>query len=734
MSFLNPILLAGLAAVSVPIILHLLNRRKFQPMRWAAMRFLQAGLERNRRRMRLEDWLLLITRCLLVALLALVLARPTWPGSLSGIGRGPVMAILLLDHSLSMSTVDGNQTRFEKARAAALEIIDSLPMGSEAAIWMVSDRTERVVSEPTSNLGLVRKAIEEARPTDRSTDLLVGLSEGMQALSHSSSGARVLFLVTDDAAYGWRQREAIERALISAGDQVKCQVLLIRDQVEDNLALSSFAADSDLATVGRPLRFKVELNNHGRTEMRDVRVKLAIDRQPPSDEVVVPVLPAGSSRNISFFAKLAEPGFHSITLSSGSDALERDNQRHLVLRALKELKVLLVDGDPGTQERESETFFLNHALRPVSPETRGRYPVKTTVTGSAGLGSISFTDHDLVILANLRELNLEWVRRLSAFVEGGGGLMIFPGSRIEAARYNQFLGPHGLLPARLGSFQGDERAEDKYFSLADRGYDHPVVSLWSDPSAGSLSSARFFRRVELDLSNTPASSSTSSNSNSNAEVLLRYSDHQPAVVSSQHGAGRILLFSSSADTEWNDFSVRPAFVPFLHRALAHLLSQDDRQLNVEVGRPFYWTLAREMIGREVLFHHRQAADQTAVLSKVQWEGDLPAIRFTNTDWGGVYEASLGTGTEVLRFAAQSDREESNLQPLLRSYWERLGSLAQIQTWAPGSRSHTSPGRGKSTTEFALPLLVVLSALVLLELWMAHRFSRSKVGASGGKSG
>ena len=76
MSFLNPIMLAGLAAIAVPIIIHLLNRRKFQKVVWAAMRFLRISVEQNQRRMRIEDMILLILRCLLVALLALALARP----------------------------------------------------------------------------------------------------------------------------------------------------------------------------------------------------------------------------------------------------------------------------------------------------------------------------------------------------------------------------------------------------------------------------------------------------------------------------------------------------------------------------------------------------------------------------------------------------------------------------------------------------------------------------------
>src|SRR5262245_10468460 len=117
MTFLNPILLAGLAAISIPIIIHLLNRRRFQKVVWAAMRFIQASVEKNQKRMRIEDLILLALRCLLVALLALALARPALMSEAgSMLGESKVTAVLILDNSRSMGMSDGTATRLEKAR------------------------------------------------------------------------------------------------------------------------------------------------------------------------------------------------------------------------------------------------------------------------------------------------------------------------------------------------------------------------------------------------------------------------------------------------------------------------------------------------------------------------------------------------------------------------------------------------------------------------------------------
>src|SRR5678815_1595123 len=108
MSFLNPIMLAGLAAISVPIIIHLLNRRKFRKVVWAAMKFLQNAVEQNQRRMRIEDLILLALRCLLLALLAIALARPAIISDAAAVfGQSKVTGVIILDNSRSMGMSDG---------------------------------------------------------------------------------------------------------------------------------------------------------------------------------------------------------------------------------------------------------------------------------------------------------------------------------------------------------------------------------------------------------------------------------------------------------------------------------------------------------------------------------------------------------------------------------------------------------------------------------------------------
>src|SRR5438093_1571530 len=170
MAFLNPLLLLGIAGIAAPIIIHLLAKKQIKRVVWAAMRFLKVTVDRNKRKMNIEDLLLLVLRCLILALLAFALARPAIREGGIGIPGGDEATLILLDNSGSMSTSDGAVTRFEKAQKAASQILDGMPGGSRVAVWLVSDTVRESISEPTRDFALARKSVREARRSDQGTE------------------------------------------------------------------------------------------------------------------------------------------------------------------------------------------------------------------------------------------------------------------------------------------------------------------------------------------------------------------------------------------------------------------------------------------------------------------------------------------------------------------------------------------------------------------------------------
>jgi hypothetical protein len=746
MSFLNPIMLAGLAAVAVPIIIHLLNRRKFHKVVWAAMRFLQNAVEQNQRRMRIEDMILLALRCLLLALLAVALARPAILSNAPDVfGQSKVTGVIILDHSQSMGMSDGTSTRFEKAKQAAQGALDSMPAGSATAVLFASDVVQGAIPEPTFDLNLARKAIREAPLTDRATDVFPALHKAIDTLKDRLALRREIYFITDGQAAGWRQLTEIQRALERSRNEIKTHIILVNEHEEKNLGMSELRLASGLSPANQPLRFEAKVTNFGKEETRNTRVSLSVDGEQPTDEFAIDALPAGATKNVTMFAKLRTEGFHSVTARTAEDRLPADDQRTVAVRAIKEVKVLLVDGEPGNEPRESEVFFLKNALVPVPPDAAADYFIKTiTITGPE-LSQARLDDFDCVVLANVSDFSDATLKAIESYLRRGGGLMIFPGGRVNEKFYNEQLFKRAkLLPAELGSARGQADQDEKFFTFQEKNYEHPIVSIWNDPGSGKLGSARFFKAFELrpellerekgrkgagENSPQPAVSSASPRADKAEDVglpqiVLKYADGTPAVMERAWGLGRVVLFSSTADTAWNDLPVRLGFVPLLHRTLGAIVSRQDEGLNVRVGERFTRRVAPEFLDKDATFFPPR---QTTVrdLRRVELVNGWPTVQFDRTDLAGLYDAKITDPALTLKFAVQSDPGESSLDELSPAQLNTLKDVASVVTWTPNLSLRSLAEKGRTGLEFWLPIIIACLALAGVEMFLGQWFSRSK---------
>lgn len=738
MSFLNPILLFGLSAVAVPIIIHLLNRRRFQKVVWAAMRFLKVSVEQNQRRMRIEDLILLVLRCLLLILLALALARPAILSNATDLlGQSKVTGVVILDNSSSMGMSDGTQTRFDKAREAAEAVLDTMPAGSATAVMLASDIVRAVIPEPTFDFNLARKIIREAPLSDRATDLGPAVERAVDLLrGRSMALRREIFLITDGQASGWRQLPEIHSTLEKSRNLIKTHILLINEEEEGNLGVSGLRLASGLSPAKQLLRFEARVSNYGKQERRDIRVSLNVDGEPPCDEFTLNSLAPGATRSVSLFAKLSSVGYHSISARVGEDRLHADDQRTMAVRAIKEVKVLLVDGEPGSEPRDSEVFFLKHALVPVAPELVPEYFIQAAPVAATGLSQARLDDFDAVMLANVPDFTENTVQNLVQYVRRGGGLVVFPGNRVNVTFYNeQLLKRFQLLPAALSSVRGQADQDETFTALQAKDYEHPIVSIWNDPAAGTLAAARFFRWFELK----PAASAPIPSRGTGAEsvgdqaqeagdpqIVLKFADGSPAVIERAWGLGRMVLFSSTADNAWNDLPVRAGlFVPLMHRLLGAVVQRQDEGLTIRVGDKFTRRVNLEYLDRDATFSKPRHTDVLRDLRRVEMLNGWPTLEYETTDFAGVYDVTVADPPLALKFAAQADPTESSLETLSDAQLKSLKEVSQLVSWTPNLPLKSLVEKGRSGLEFWLPIAILALVAAGLETFLGQWFSRSK---------
>jgi hypothetical protein len=548
--FESPLAAAALAgcAVAVPVVIHLLNRRRFKVVTWAAMRFLLAAQRKNTRRMRLEQFLLLAVRSLIVLLLVAAMASVTpWAEgvwhrvnpdggvavSTTGYRR---YRVIVIDGSFSMAQRPGRRanvpagdaddaTCFDKARALAAHMVRESPGGDGFSVVLMASPPRRIVPEPSEDSRKVAAEIDSLKLPHGNADLASTLSavESLLQLAPAKFVDKEVCFFTDLQQSTWVARQPAGVASILQKIQTRARTVLVdvgHDGV-NNLAVTGLALDDDIATPGRMTTILATLQNFG-TETRDaVRASLLVGRaratatDPPFEmrSVHETVIRAerGQQVPVAFQYKFPSDGEYVVQVQTEADALDLDDTRSAVVTVKNDVPVLLVNGKPAALAFDQATEWLRVALNPFDSERPPSGVVaRPKVIGTAPFadeGQGDLTPYDCVFLCDLPGVNLAETRRLEGHLRRGGGVVFFLGDQVQAGEYNRVLyrGGQGLLPAALLSKQDSTRLFDYQLLPEDESEREPPLRAFQGANdRAALLSARFRRFYQLSEPTTGA--------------------------------------------------------------------------------------------------------------------------------------------------------------------------------------------------------------------------------------
>ena len=303
--FLHPIYLYGLLAASLPILIHLLNRRRMKRIRFPAVRFILLSQKRISRSYRLRHWLLLALRTMAIILLALLLANPIFQtGAGLFAGGGTVSLVILLDNSLSM-TWSGDGSGFKQAKEAARLLIASLNDGDRAALipTNISGKEAFRLKEEKEVLLRELQAIEIA---DGTANFTAALDKAYELLN-VPAGQREIRLITDMGLTGWDQFSIA--ALKQYDPSIPLKTIRVSAKQKPlNGAVKEVKLGGQGAGVNLPLQIEAVLANFGAAEIKDLLVQLSIDGETKEQKLAT--VPPHGETSVNFQSRLAKPGSH----------------------------------------------------------------------------------------------------------------------------------------------------------------------------------------------------------------------------------------------------------------------------------------------------------------------------------------------------------------------------------------------------------------------------------------
>lgn len=648
----NPAFLLALAFGVLPLLAHLSTARSVQELDFPAVRFLVEAHQTLRRRWMLDDLLLLLLRLAAIAAVVGLFCRPTMLLPMEVLaGTDPELdTVVVIDRSGSTGRTDAGGVVFDRIRARALELLGStrgrvavvLADQRAVAFGLDGDRADHV------------HRIERLRAGYGSTDLTAAIDLSVEMLA--AGGGQVVVLGDGTATIDTPPGE------IPDGIELVYQDLSMGEV--SNVFPSAVVVEE--GETGMPIHVTVSASG----DPGEVRVAVELAGIEPMRGTAAVDVPR------SFFAVETPAGLVPGTVSVSGDALPGDDQLPFFLESSRPVTVHLVGGTSGASHQDDDLYFLLRAME----SDDGLRPV---IVEPGQLARIPAAPGTVAVLANV-PCSLQLATDVRRLLEGGGGVLLATGNLVDRDACNRAL--DDLLPARLGSTK----------SLESKTYEHARLALappdtdeaiWAPFAAGGLST---FGRVNVErlMEVEPALAT-------GARVRMRYTDGRAALLEQRTGPGRLLLFTTTLDEDWNDLPIHAVYLPLVHQMVRYLAGGMERS-----GGDTFMVGERPRIPLET----QRAA--TLVGPDVH-AGEV----FPRPELPGHYRLEDDQGRVLWRFAVRTDPAESALRPIDRAaLYEACPSLVYVDQAGDGAG-----GEHRAVVMRPISAVPALAMLVLIAL-------------------
>ena len=719
---LNPLFFAvgAVAAVMVPLILHLIQARRTVRLPFSTIRFLQLAQRRSSQRIRMENLLLWLLRTLLLLALALAFAMPMLRNRAFGdwFGRSSREIGIVIDGSYSMAYNLGRGTAWDRAIEQAVALIEGLSEQDRFCIFVARDRVDPVIEQLSSDREEALRRLRGLKFGQTTSQLAPALADANSALMESTEKReRELHLITDGQALPWRSFGDPEAASPSpspatpapaadaaaatgvtataigawdprkADERVTCFVSLIGATAPENRTVVDVEIEPSLIVAGAAAKVSVRLGYTG--PVGDSAATLFVDDREVANRSVT-VTEEGAPE-LSFLVPPLPKGRHAGRIELPTDNLALDNEFHFILRVEVRVPVLAVGG-------REDLLFLRAALSAGG----GKGTINAEYIEPKDLAGEKLEDFTCVFLCNAIPLSATEVRALEQFVDAGGLLVVFPGNRGTPADYAGWR----VLPGRPVAVREVPLSRRKQV-LGWLLPGHPILKDLDPGSAPpEVAVQRALGWEQLDAQ---------------AEKLVAHGE-QPFLLGRPSGRGYVLQFAVSADRGWSDLPLSPYFLPILHQVVR--FSAGVRGL-----APYVWCtpqlpLEAYLPGATVDSVLQGPANRRVPVRSTLIEGRT-SLYVEDLTEAGLYRMAAASGdAPAPALAVNMVREESQLAPLETDDLPARLGLKNVQVVRSVDELKAQVEESRVGRTFGEHLLWLALLLAILEFFYANFLVRS----------
>jgi hypothetical protein len=708
-TFAHPAMLAGLAAVLVPIAIHLINRGWPRTVVFPTIRFLRAATASQSRIHKLRHLILMLLRCAFVALLALAFARPLWfasAGAAANADRDTV-AIVLLDVSASMGYTDPFVSTMGQAVTRTAAIVDSLApvRGDRANVILVGLSPRAMYARPTSNLSALKSQLERIRPTAECANANAAIASAASQFADFRPSRKEAHIVSDFQRANWAEADF-------ASLPTDTKIILHRigsDAPRPNAAITEIVVEPPQPVAGESCRVSVRLGNHSTAaSQRDVILRSNDGREwKRSGLTLAPRMPASVSFDVGF----NRPGIYELAAEIAPDALPIDDRRYASVRVSAKLPVALCT-DADLREGVTSSYLLARALAPF-PDPRGTIDLR--IIRSPELSAATLTGIEVFFLDASSPLAADGAQAIYDFLKRGGGVAAFLGFGAAAgnvAALNDLAPKHDLLPFEIAAPGSPESATGGQGSavkdraarvVVDPVAIHPLLRPLGDGGLQSLQSVSVFRHFATQPRRKAG------------ETIACLDTGDAALATTPVGVGTLVVCNLSPDPQWSDLAKHAVFPGLVQQFVSFL-------------RPRHWAAPASYVGvpvtrRWVMSEALKDVEITdpggePIRAPIHREGSAAAVALPPATAPGFVRIRAG-GKLVESVAINVDPQESDLAAAdTQSMQTRVARFGRAASSSAEVENLNAERHGRPLWHWALGagLIMLAAEMVCLAFW------------------
>ena len=633
MIFLNPALLFGLLAASIPVLIHLLNLLKLKRIDFSTLTFLKELQKNKIRKIKLKQWLLLVLRVLIILFLVTAFARPTLKGVAIGgtTSAAKTTAVFILDNTASMSVVDNKGSYLNQAKAVIKEILSQMQQGDESALVLVGNPNNNDI-KTTSNLADFQKQVDAVKISDVSGYLNNAIIKAAKILSGSNNFNKEIYVLSDFQEGRLAEQNSLSDLSQILNDKVRIYSIPLEIDSHNfsnkkifNVGIDSIKLNTQLFDDNKPLDFSVTITNYSAEPANNLVVSIFIDGERSSQQSVT--IGPGDSKIISLQAQAKQSGYINAYAEIEDDDILQDNRRYINFFIPKKIPIIIFSDDP------SDTRYVDLAL---SAAGSGQI-IDITEKNLTQLNSTNLSPYSLIVIIGSE--NASSFTNLISYITNGGSVLLMPGSKSTLQNFQEITKAISVPSPKNSVGKINDISNPVYFDKED--LDHPLFQdIFQGNQVKKIESPQIYFHFNLTTEGKGVN-------------IISLMDGSSFLGEYRLGKGAVMLFNTAPILSWSNFPLKNLFAPLITKSIFYLSSNENNESQIIAGNPVEINLQNNASPQLRIEEPDNNEDYIDLKNK----SSQKYISFANTNAIGIYKVFAGTKI-IDEFSVNSDPAES----------------------------------------------------------------------------